>query len=223
MGQISLAKAYLISTYFEIYRTWVLWSYNWKVVAFPIVLLTFNIIVSFLISASMSTKVSIFNGIAFDRLVQTYNSIAFALSVITVGLMSYRIWITHRKVAHSLVGERKLLSIMWFFIESAALQIITEFVLFVSTCTGFVNSQFIVLELIAPLVGITFNSITVRIKLQSLKEAGLQTQDANNPVQTIGSIPLRHIKINITEEVENDTEYSKITPESSVLDRKFQE
>ncbi|KAF8992779.1 hypothetical protein BDQ17DRAFT_1546316 [Cyathus striatus] len=198
-----------------IYRTWVLWNYNWKVVAFPIVLLTFNIIVSAVISAAMATNVgSIFSVTVFYRVVQAYNAVAFTLSVITVGLMSYRIWTTHRKVAHSLVGQGKLLSVMWFLIESAALQIITEFILFVTTF-AFDNAQFIVLELITPLVGITFNSITVRIKLQSLKEAGTQTQDANNPVHTIGGVPLRHIKINITKEVENDVGDSKRTPESS--------
>ncbi|KAF8979609.1 hypothetical protein BDQ17DRAFT_1439389 [Cyathus striatus] len=129
--------------------------------------------------------------------------------------MSYRIWTTHRNAANYHVGKGELLSIMWILIESAALQIITEFILLVSIC-AYNNSQYVVLEWITPLVGITFNSVTVRIKLQSLKEAGMQTQNANNPVQTIGSMPLRHIKINITKDVENDAEDSKSTPESSV-------
>ncbi|KAF8990041.1 hypothetical protein BDQ17DRAFT_1434037 [Cyathus striatus] len=78
------------------------------------------------------------------------------------------------------------------------------------------NSQYIVREWITPLVGITFNSVTVRIKLQSLKEAGMQRHDENNPIETIGSMPLRHIKVNITKEVENDAENSGGRPESSV-------
>ncbi|KAF8975501.1 hypothetical protein BDQ17DRAFT_1385473 [Cyathus striatus] len=199
-----------------IYRTWVLWSYDWKVVVVPIVLLSIHIIAGILISASLYTKAGpIFTVVVYDRLVRTYLSIAFALSVITVGLMSYRIWTTHRNAVDYHVGNGRLLSIMWILIESAALQIITEFILLVSIC-AYNNSQYVVLEWITPLVGITFNSVTVRIKLQSLKEAVMQRQDANNPVQTIGSVPLRHFKINIAKEVENYAEDSKSTPESSV-------
>ncbi|KAF8985493.1 hypothetical protein BDQ17DRAFT_1335883 [Cyathus striatus] len=53
---------------------------------------------------------------------------------------------------------------------------------------------FPILLLIINIIGITFNSIAVRVKLQSLKEAGMQTQDANIPVQTIGSMPLSSIR-----------------------------
>ncbi|KAF8985508.1 hypothetical protein BDQ17DRAFT_1335858 [Cyathus striatus] len=110
-----------------IYRTWVLRSYNWKIIVLPIILLTINI-------------------------------------------------------------------------KSAALQIITEFIFLVSIYS-YNNSQYIVLEWITPLVGITFNSITVRVKFQSFREAGMETQGQNNPVQTIASMPLRRININTTEEV----------------------
>ncbi|KAF8998992.1 hypothetical protein BDQ17DRAFT_1501833 [Cyathus striatus] len=64
--------------------------------------------------------------------------------------------------------------------------------------------------------GITFGSVTVCIKLQSLKKAEMQTQDESNPVQTAGSMPLHHVKTNITEEVEDDSENSRRTPESSI-------
>ncbi|KAF8979610.1 hypothetical protein BDQ17DRAFT_1264548, partial [Cyathus striatus] len=135
-----------------IYRTWVLWSYDWKVVVVPIVLLSIHIIAGILISASLYTKAGpIFTVVVYDRLVRTYLSIAFALSVITVGLMSYRIWTTHRNAVDYHVGNGRLLSIMWILIESAALQIITEFILLVSIC-AYNNSQYVVLEWITPLV-----------------------------------------------------------------------
>ncbi|KAF8992009.1 hypothetical protein BDQ17DRAFT_1432717 [Cyathus striatus] len=190
------------------YRTWVLWSYNWKVVVLPIILLAINIIAGSLICAAYTEVGSIFSVIVFDRLGRTYNSIAFASSVLTVGLMSYRIWSTHRNTANYHFGRGKLLSIMWILIESAALQIITEFMLLISFFSH--NSfRYIVIEWITPMVGITFNSVTVCIKLQSLKEAEVRAENANNPVQTIGSMPMHHIKINITKEVENDAEVSK--------------
>ncbi|KAF9003652.1 hypothetical protein BDQ17DRAFT_1241969 [Cyathus striatus] len=194
-----------------IYRTWVLWSYNWKVVVLPIILLTMNIITGSLISAAYTKEV--FNVVVSNRLITTYYSVSFVLSVITVGLMSYRIWITHRNAADYRAGEGKLISIMWILIESAALQIITEFILLVLSFLQ-ENSRYIVLEWITPTVGITFNSITVRVKLQSLREAGEQTKDADNLVQTIGSMPLRCIKINDTKEVEDELANSRRASES---------
>ncbi|KAF8985506.1 hypothetical protein BDQ17DRAFT_1335856 [Cyathus striatus] len=104
---------------------------------------------------------------------------------------------------------------MWILLESATLQIITKFILLVSAC-AFSNSQYVVLEWVTPIVGITFNSVTVRVKLQSLKETGMQMQSANNPVQTIGSMPLHCININITKEVENNLEDLRRTPDSSI-------
>ncbi|KAF8992001.1 hypothetical protein BDQ17DRAFT_1370093 [Cyathus striatus] len=199
-----------------IYRTWVLWSYDWKIIVFPIILLMINIISGSLICVAYTVQTSIFSSIVFRRLSWTYESIAFILSVVTVGLMSYRLWSAHRKAINYRVGEGRLLSIMWILMESAALQILTEFLIMVLHISHG-DSFHVLLELVTPIVGITFNCITVRVKLQSLKESGMQMQGENSPIQTIGSMPgpLRHVKINITNEVENDLE-RKGTPESSV-------
>ncbi|KAF8984900.1 hypothetical protein BDQ17DRAFT_1315781 [Cyathus striatus] len=173
-----------------IYRTWVLWSYNWKIIVLPTILLAINI------GTIFSQVVVAFETLKFVNscwlLIPTYYSVAFVLSVMTVGLMSYRIWIAHRNSSNYYVGEGRLLSIMWNLVESAALQIITEFILLVSACT-FSNYQYVVLEWVTPIVvslqftmsvfsktnwlryvikGITFNSVAVRVKLQSLREAG---------------------------------------------------
>ncbi|KAF8990042.1 hypothetical protein BDQ17DRAFT_1256226 [Cyathus striatus] len=105
-----------------IYRTWVLWSYDWKVVA-PIVLLAVHTLIGSIICVAMYTNVgsTLFSVIVDDWLVRTYLSAAFALSLITVGLMSYQIWTTHKDATSYCVGEGRLLSIMWILIESAAL------------------------------------------------------------------------------------------------------
>ncbi|KAF8988339.1 hypothetical protein BDQ17DRAFT_1547861 [Cyathus striatus] len=174
-----------LGTATAIYHTWVLWSYDWKVVVFPIILLIMSIIIGVL---TCSTKLS---AAAFNSLTITYYSVAFALSVMTVGLMSYRIWIAHRNAANDCVGKPRLLSIMWILIESAALQIITEFIILVLFCI-YDKPDIIVLEWVPPIVGITFNSITLRVKLQSLNEAGMYTQDEKDPVQTIGN---RHPRV----------------------------
>ncbi|KAF8992777.1 hypothetical protein BDQ17DRAFT_1456219 [Cyathus striatus] len=191
-----------LGTATAIYRTWVLWSYDWKVVVFPIILLIMSIIIGVLTFTKLSD-------VAFNSLTITYYSVAFALSVMTVGLMSYRIWIAHRNTASDCVGKPRLLSIMWILIESAALQIITEFIILVLSCI-YDNPEIIVLEWVPPILGITFTSITVRIKLQSLNEAGVHTR---NKKDQVGGGHLRHFKIDFTKEVESDLEVTWSKPD----------
>lgn len=62
--------------------------------------------------------------------------------------------------------------------------------------------------LITDLKAITFNTITLRIKLQAAAESSKSiTSGVSAPVQTIGSIPMKRIHVNIDREVDDDTQY----------------
>lgn len=51
---------------------------------------------------------------------------------------------------------------------------------------------------------ITFNTITLRIKLQTHAENKTYIPGGStNPVQTIGSIPMKRIQVNIDQEIDN--------------------
>ncbi|KAF8989444.1 hypothetical protein BDQ17DRAFT_1477651 [Cyathus striatus] len=81
----------------SIYRTWILWG-NWKVVVFPIVLLTVNIIAGYTVCATYS-KVGPTSTVfvpALNSWIKTFHSLTFSLNIIMTGLMSYRIWKAHR-------------------------------------------------------------------------------------------------------------------------------
>lgn len=58
--------------------------------------------------------------------------------------------------------------------------------------------------------GITFNAITIRIRLRALNTASIGSGvTKSDHVQTIGSIPMRRrIHVDITKEVEDDIEKS---------------
>ncbi|KAF8988338.1 hypothetical protein BDQ17DRAFT_1435073 [Cyathus striatus] len=174
-----------------------------EIIILPILLLTINMISGILFSVAYVVQNSYLSSTVLQGLIWTYESVAFTLTVITVGLMSYQIWITHRNAANYHVGEGRLLSIMWILIESAALQIVTKFLLMVLYISQDNSPYIVLLDCITPIVGITFNSITVCVKLQSL-EAGIQAHDANIPVQTIGSMPLGSIRVNIMKEIADD-------------------
>lgn len=65
--------------------------------------------------------------------------------------------------------------------------------------------------------GITFNAITIRIKLRAISNSGNTTAfSRSDPVQTIGSMPMKRIKVDITTQMEDDTEAKQSFPGSSV-------
>lgn len=137
--------------------------------------------------------------------------------------MAFRIWRTSTKSA-KYKTENALLPIVRILIESAALQLIVE-ILLLALYSRSVNAQYILLELVTPTVvsliyiddlddailkrlqGITFNAITIRIKLRAINNSAVTSEySRSEPVQTIGSMPMRRIKVDITTQVEDDTD-----------------
>ncbi|KAH9474995.1 hypothetical protein JR316_0012094 [Psilocybe cubensis] len=209
-----------------IYRAWVLWNFDYRVILLPVVLLLVNIGThngSAFFECAMLFTLQLGAGyvvcgtyssvdptatVFLPRLTQwikTFYSVAVVLNIITTALMGWRIYITHKRSANYNVGQGRLLSILRILVESAALQLIIEIVLLALYCSN-IDAQYILLE-----SAITFNSITVRIKLQSAAENMKTMQTSNghthNPVQTIGSIPMKRIHVNIDREVDDDGGY----------------
>lgn len=145
--------------------------------------------------------------------------------------MAFRIWQTDRRsIKFRTNQEGNLMPILRILIESASIQFMAEVIL-LSLYSANYNAQYLLLELITPLVGITFNAISVRIALHqsevmqnaSKSFGGVETSipQANNPTATIGSIPMRRmnpmqsINIQIKKDVEafgdrgSETDYAE--------------
>ncbi|KAF8910459.1 hypothetical protein CPB84DRAFT_1958338 [Gymnopilus junonius] len=187
-----------------IYRCWVLWNRDWRVVAFPIILLGINLVAGYIVCgtyASITATQTVFND-RLNKWIKTFYSIAVVLNIITTSLMSYRIWITHRRSANYQVGKGRLLTVLRILVESAALQLVVEMIL-LALYSEQIIAQYIVLESVASIVGITFNTITVRMKFQALAEKG-SSSGSQNHVHTIGSMPMRRINVTVNKETEDD-------------------
>ena len=133
--------------------------------------------------------------------------------------MIYRLWAAHRKsAAYDTSPKPRLLYIARILVESAALQLIVEIVLLALYCQD-INAQYILLEsvtsivvllntfhvivsLIRDLQGITFNAITIRLRLHAMAESASGGSGSQHAVQTIGSVPMRRIHVNIAKDVE---------------------
>ncbi|KAJ3861129.1 hypothetical protein EV359DRAFT_47787 [Lentinula novae-zelandiae] len=201
-----------------IYRCWVLWSHNWKIIMFPSMLLMVNIgryrlqflsVISLIVVKPLSlvagymvcglySTVSPTETVFDARLttwIKIFYSLAVVLNIITTSLMSYRIWHTHQQSSTYVSSSSQLMPIMRILVESAALQLFVETVL-LALYSNDINAQYILLE-----SAITFNAITIRIKLQSISMGGGSKFSSNGATQTIGSMPMRRIQVNIAQDI----------------------
>jgi len=202
-----------------IYRTWVVWGRDWRPVALPCALLVVSLVSGYSVCGLYPTENA--NASVFDpRLlhwITTFYAISVVQSGLTTGLMAFRIWQTDKKsVKYRTNQEGNLMPILRILIESASIQFMAEVILLSLYCANY-NAQYLLLELVTPLVGITFNAISVRIALHqseimqnaSRSFGAVETQPhPHNPVATIGSIPMRRmnptqsINIQIKKDVE---------------------
>ncbi|KAJ3999407.1 hypothetical protein F5050DRAFT_1805050 [Lentinula boryana] len=155
---------------------------------------------------TVSSTINIFNP-RLTTWIKIFFPLTVALNIITTSLMSYRIWYTHSQATLYASGndDSQLMSVMRTLVESAALQLVVEIVL-LALYSSDINAQYIVLESIAPIVGITFNALTIRIKLRSMSAAR-----NDGDTQTIGRLPMRRLQVNVAIEQTEDSDsiYSK--------------
>ena len=83
--------------------------------------------------------------------ISTFYAVTFTQSLLTTSLMAYRIWQTDRRSAKYRTGEGNLLPLMRILVESAALQLLVELLLLALYAAN-INAQYILLELVTPLV-----------------------------------------------------------------------
>ncbi|KAJ8517272.1 hypothetical protein ONZ45_g5513 [Pleurotus djamor] len=193
------------------YRCFIIWNRKWRVVAVPVILLMGSTATGYACCgrfAQFQTDpvISIFDARLYSWVLSFY-VLAVAQNIITTSLMAYRLWNTSRKTAQFKATENRLLPILRIIVESAALQLLVE-ILLLALYAQRLNAQHILLELVAAVVGITFNAITLRIRLMAVASSRTTPSEFRlskiEPIQTIGSAPSRRVKINMVTEVEEE-------------------
>ncbi|KAF7423932.1 hypothetical protein PC9H_009230 [Pleurotus ostreatus] len=196
-----------------IYRCFILWNSDWRIIALPLFLLVGSLVSGYTVCA-LFVQIDPTQSVFTNRLnswIQAFYAIAVVQNIITTSLMAFRIWRTSTKSAQYKT-ENALLPIARILIESAALQLVVE-ILLLALYSRTVNAQYILLELVTPTVGITFNAITIRIKLRAMSNSANSTVfSRSEPVQTIGSMPMKRIKVDITTQMEDDAEAKRSFP-----------
>ncbi|KAF7342573.1 hypothetical protein MSAN_02013900 [Mycena sanguinolenta] len=138
--------------------------------------------------------------------ITVFYSVAVAQNIITTGLMALRLWTIDKQSARIRVGGRSVfMPLLLILVESAALYLFVEVLLLALYAANY-NAQYILLESITPVIGITFGMIALRLSLRP-QRAPLSDDQA-----TGGSIALRRIAVNVTTHMEHDIPEDKSAP-----------
>jgi len=188
-----------------VYRCWILWNREYKYLAFPFMLLLTSAVSGYMVCGLYTTvdpAATVFDP-RLTNWITTFYSIAVAQNILTTGLMALRLWQGEKESARYRLGGGVFLPVIRILVESAALYLFVEILLLSLYAVNY-NAQYILLEIVTPIVGITFSTITVRISLRAHQKALQQSELTSNGRQTFGSVPLRPIAVNITTRVEDD-------------------
>ncbi|KAI0085804.1 hypothetical protein BDY19DRAFT_895916 [Irpex rosettiformis] len=171
-----------------IYRCFVVFFYDWRVVAFPILLWFANAacgITIIYISATLRTD-TLITANQLSSFIMSFLVITLVTNLLTTGLIVWRIWTVSREANRAGAARAtgiRLEDITRIFVESAFLY--TSFVLatFVTEVTGS-NAVYCAADIMIHTVGISFNLIIVRIK------RGIALGNERGPDSMQVSVPL---------------------------------
>ncbi|KAJ6577799.1 hypothetical protein B0H19DRAFT_1337545 [Mycena capillaripes] len=180
------------------------WNRDPRFVILPVCLLLTSTVAGCMVTvlfATIDPNASIFD----PRLlawITVFYSVAVAQNFITTSLMAFRLWQREKESSRARIGAGVFLPTIRILAESAALYLFVE-ILLLSLYAVDYNVQYILLETVTPVVAITFGMITVRVNLRSQHSSQIFRGHRSKPA-TLGSMPMRHIVVNIRPEVEED-------------------
>ncbi|KAJ7673978.1 hypothetical protein DFH06DRAFT_1445528 [Mycena polygramma] len=155
----------LTGDFFMIYRCFVIYNRKWAVVALPI-LLWFGTGVSGF-GATHSFELARSDGVFFQASapwVTSFFSLSLSLNIICTGAIAYRILGTRMAMHKRNAQNSRVYSALIIFLESAGIYSSSLTVLLVLYVLG-TNAQYIVLDVVNSLIGITFSMILLRIAM----------------------------------------------------------
>ncbi|KAL0566373.1 hypothetical protein V5O48_015641 [Marasmius crinis-equi] len=205
-----------------IYRTWILWDKNRKLVLFLLALLlgeaTTGATVCILYYSYRGTSQPEYNS-PLTHWINAYTITVIILNIITTSLMAFRIGTTHLSTSKYLPS--KLGSIVRTLLESAMLQSVTEILLLIFYLLK-MPAMFVMLEAITSIIGITFITLTLRMKLRQFsdeRDSEVQLRRISASAQprrpTIGSTRPNPMHIE-TDLRYSDSETTPMTPSTIV-------
>ncbi|KAJ7477160.1 hypothetical protein B0H11DRAFT_2234637 [Mycena galericulata] len=173
-----------------VYRCWILWNKDFRFIIFPTMLLIASTVSGYMVCGLYTT-------VDPNATRRTYSP-----------PVSWRSGCGNQSKSQARYRTNKsnLMPVLRILVESAALYLFIEIILLSLYSVNY-NAQYILLEIVTPTVGITFGMITIRITMRSHMKASRHAETADSQSdgrQTIGSLPMRRIAVNISKHTQDD-------------------
>ncbi|KAJ7120705.1 hypothetical protein C8R43DRAFT_1034033 [Mycena crocata] len=159
-----------------IYRCWILWDRDARVVLPPLILLVGNIVSGYAACQKLATGAPGVLGPGAGPWILAFYVLAVAQNTLTTGLTAVRLWWVDRTLDKAHLASEKdatstsrlprLQTTILLLVESAALYGALQ-VLVLAAFVARSNVQFILLGSITPIVAVTFTLITIRVGVRA--------------------------------------------------------
>ncbi|KAI0827051.1 hypothetical protein BC628DRAFT_1502452 [Trametes gibbosa] len=164
-----------------VYRCYVVWGYNWKIITVPVVMLISTTVCAYLAVYNFS-QVHPGDNVFASNIAEwgtALFSLSLATNIVVTSLIATRIWWIARQASHTL-GRRhaeKYKNAVAIIIESGAIYSFCLMTLLILYCQQ-TNAQYIAYDSLAQIMGIVPTLIVVRVGL------GISTQDITDYATT---------------------------------------
>jgi len=147
---------------FVIYRLFIVWAGDYRIIIFPVLMLLGGVAAG--IGACFSFSIAAASGsifkITLGHWIVSYFSITIALNVLCTALIAWKIW----SINHQSARAGDLNSVIVIIVESGAIYSATLLTLLILYELGNFG-QYLVLDAVNPIIGITFTLIIIRVSL----------------------------------------------------------
>ncbi|KAF4565428.1 hypothetical protein EYR36_001999 [Pleurotus pulmonarius] len=198
----------LVGDGFVIFRCFIVWGRTWWIIPFPLMLLLGTAIAGFGATYEFSHAApgaEVFLP-AIVPWITSFIALTLSTNVVCTSLIVFRLLRVHRAVkdfAQSGVAKSVLIMVM----ESAAVYSASVISLMI-TYSLESNAQYTVLDLTAPLIGITFSVIILRVSLGISSRELTQVSQPNSSGRSTGggtfALARRAVAVNVSVEVDSD-------------------
>ncbi|KAJ6564382.1 hypothetical protein B0H19DRAFT_1258834 [Mycena capillaripes] len=192
-----------------IYRCWILWDRDIRVVAPLLLLLTGNIISGYTACQKLATSSPgwLYNPTVRAWMLAFYAS-GVAHTAITTTVTATRVWWLSRRLVLSAPDAHphpRLQTTILLLVESAALYLALQVVV-LATFVARSNVQFLLLGSVPPVIGITFTLIAVRVGRRARCRLEAANPSGTGKAPTIGSIAMHQITFGLTDGFPTDVD-----------------
>ncbi|KAK0213523.1 hypothetical protein IW262DRAFT_311893 [Armillaria fumosa] len=192
----------LVGDSFVTYRCWIIWSQKIVVVILPMFLVTGT---AGFVATHKFTLVSPGSEIFLPNLVPWVSSfivLSLVTNVVCTFLIAFRLIQSHRSVAPYSQSKR-LISTLIIIVESAAIYSSALIALVTLYILGS-NGQYVALDMTAPIIGITFSMIIIRVALTKVRKPGYSTNTTSGGQSSDARYPVNPgpVTVNVSRLVE---------------------